>query len=237
MAYVLYRRRAKVWSHEARNGLVPPWSGPIEMVSLSHHLLIIATATKIKVAMHPPMMKSLIKYMSMRSSYERPSMHQSWWLLALTSSGPCLDSPLRAYTSSSAPFTWSCTHVSFVFLGWGSFPFVCPKCGALGNPGATCFPWMRGWVVEGGGATWGLLSLASHLSGCRSHESNCWGGRRKSPTVDTMRLSVLCDFIIDYSFTLTPRAKTPPYFLKPCVQIVLTTYNSAPMSDNQCNPA
>ena len=35
----------------------------------------------------------------------------------------------------------------------------------------------------------------------------------------------MCDAVMDDSFRPTPRARTPPYFLKPCVQIVLTTYS------------
>ena len=34
------------------------------------------------------------------------------------------------------------------------------------------------------------------------------------------------DAVMDDSFRLTPRARTPPYFLKPCVQIVLATSSS-----------
>ncbi len=33
-----------------------------------------------------------------------------------------------------------------------------------------------------------------------------------------------CDAVIDDSFTPIHRAKTPPFVLTPCVQIVLTTY-------------
>jgi len=36
--------------------------------------------------------------------------------------------------------------------------------------------------------------------------------------------ALMCDDCIDYSFTPIHRARTPPYFLTPCVQIVLTTY-------------